>query len=659
MATITPDAPTAEGSSKTPAQIMQEKADAEEHHHAFVEEVVDEEDIEHPPPSLPTPANGDDAEDGTEETTNGAMSAKAAGKQKATGKPATLDTQSDEAFPALGAGPKPSAPASQKPGWVANAALRTAPNGSKPSSRPASSGVPTPSSTPGFMTPTAGGRNNISLPGRGQDVLEIDSKDLDRSKNIRGILDTVKRRYGVTVTPSEMAGKTRLVAEGPKGKVTEALMVVSKELTTEQTIKVEIPSAVSPQIIGKGGSNIKQLEGQFNVRIQIKRSSETAPSGAEDLRSDVVEITGHAAQVRQVHEKILNRVKELQPKVDLPVRAIPPELYPFIAGRHAAQIQQMEQDNDLRIQVPPFYRRQQMPPARQPNEPLFMPHGDSHIVVSGEQAEAMQARMALEQLAQQLQAELILEELASEQILHPYVVGDRGMDPLEFLERTGCAIILPPPGEDTDDIHIIGPQDRIGEGRALAEELMSKKHNRTVDMRKHFADAPSGHDRHSRALAQYLQQKAIEREFKDAHNAEIVFPTAGNGLSDWTVITDDPQKAMSARNDLAKITQAFPASRLGLVDVDPFYHPHLHERHAQGLRNDFGVHMIVPDNEEDPITLVFEGPVEDSPAALPRNRPSPADVKAFEQALQQAQAQLLGGIPQQPISQKNVGVPRK
>ena len=328
MATITPDAPTAEGSSKTPAQIMQEKADAEEHHHAFVEEVVDEEDIEHPPPSLPTPANGDDAEDGTEETTNGAMSAKAAGKQKATGKPATLDTQSDEAFPALGAGPKPSAPASQKPGWVANAALRTAPNGSKPSSRPASSGVPTPSSTPGFMTPTAGGRNDISLPGRGQDVLEIDSKDLDRSKNIRGILDTVKRRYGVTVTPSEMAGKTRLVAEGPKGKVTEALMVVSKELTTEQTIKVEIPSAVSPQIIGKGGSNIKQLEGQFNVRIQIKRSSETAPSGAEDLRSDVVEITGHAAQVRQVHEKILNRVKELQPKVDLPVRAIPPELYP-------------------------------------------------------------------------------------------------------------------------------------------------------------------------------------------------------------------------------------------------------------------------------------------------------------------------------------------
>merc|ERR1712000_126181 len=110
--------------------------------------------------------------------------------------------------------------------------------------------------------------------------------------------------------------------------------------------------------------------------------------------------------------------------------------------------------------------------------PAFVPHGDNHIVVSGEQAAALEARTILEQLAEELQKELLLEELAAEQILHPYIVGDRGMDPLKFLQETGCAVILPPPEHETEDIHIIGPKDKLGAGRNLAEELMSRKHNR-------------------------------------------------------------------------------------------------------------------------------------------------------------------------------------
>ena len=635
----------ADAPAKTPAQIMQEQheAAAAADHHATVEDTIDEEDIEHPPPPHtdgPTPA------------TNGTMSAKAAGKQKATETLGVLDTQDEEAFPSLGPAPKP---APRAGGWGANSAVKSPkPNGT--SSRPTSSGVPTPSSTPGIRTPTTNVRGGVNLPGRFRDQFEIDNRDLDKSKTTKKVLDDAKKKFNVLVStkPVGFASRTAFIAEGIKQRsVTEALMYISKEITVDKTETLDIPTAVSSQIIGRGGANIKKLEAQFNVRIQIDKDSKTA---GPDMA--IVVIKGHAAGVRQVYEQISNQAKALQPKVDLPVRDIPPELFPFLAGTHGPRIQKMQQDRDLQIDIPDFFRRQQTPPTRDEGGPLFSPHGNSYISISGDQAAARQAQQELMRLAQQLQEQLILEELTAELILHPYIVGDRGMDPLEFLEQTGCAVILPPHHHDTEEIHIIGPRDRISRGTDLANELMSKKHNRAVDLQKQFQDAPQGHERHSRALAQYLQRKAIEREFMNSHNAEVLFPRHASAPPSWNVMTDDPTKAMAARNELAKIAQAYPTSRLQLVEIDPFFHPHLDQLHADPFQ-EMGVHMIVPDNGEDAVVLVYEGPTSDSPFAFPRTKPTPSEIKEFEKALQEAEARLMASIPHQGISQAELNVPRK
>ncbi len=656
--------PSAAGFAKTQAQAMQELHEAAETHRPTVEDVVDEDDIEHPPP----PHTDTKEKEPAPTPSSGAMSAKAAGKQKATEKLGVLDTQDEEAFPSLGPAPKPTAaPPSHLSGWAASASKASKTNGAaSATSRPTSSGVPTPSSTPGVMTPTsatAGPRAGVALPGRYVDSFEIGHGELDKNKTLKKVLDDVKKKYNVLVTTksTNFGNSIAFIAEGPKARVTEALMYISKELTVETQVKLEIPSSVSAQIIGRAGTNIKKLETQFNVKIRIERDRREA-SGTDDMRTDVVEIRGHAAQVRQVEAHIASQAKSLQPKVDVPVRSIPPEFYPFLAGRHGQRMQQMQNDHDLQIQIPDYYTWQQQPPPRAGTVnqgPRFTPHGGPHITVSGDQAKARQVQHELERLAEQLEQELALEELACEQILHPYIVGDRGMDPLKFMERTGCAIVVPPPRHDTEDIHIIGPRDRLGHGRNLAEELMSRKHNRVVDLNKQYQDAPQGAERHSRALAQYLQRKAIQREFENSYSAEIIFPTSIAASPSWNIITDDPQKALSARNELSKITQAYPTNRLRLVEIDPFFHPHLEQLHADQMQNNLGVHMIVPDSGEDPVVLVYEGPMSESPFALPRRRPTQSEVAEFEKALQEAQGLLLGSIPHEGISVDDFTVPRK
>lgn len=98
-------------------------------HHTLIEDVVDEEDIIHPPPSMHLGA--DTKPDSAPVEPAQPMSEKAAGKQRAKEEPVSppfetrtngtpsLNTHSEEAFPALGGGPKATAPASTPLAWGA------------------------------------------------------------------------------------------------------------------------------------------------------------------------------------------------------------------------------------------------------------------------------------------------------------------------------------------------------------------------------------------------------------------------------------------------------------------------------------------------------------------------------------------------------------
>lgn len=636
--------------TKTPAQLLAEQhgqQEHHEHHNPTVEEVPDEDDIQHPPPAVNHPQHT------ASQGTNGVMSEKAAGKQKASDKPAVVDTQDEEQFPSLGATTKPS---TQTPGWGAG----TGPKLDRSSGPSPVSKVSSPLTTSTRPAVSAG-----NLPNTNRDHFDVEVGDINPSKSIQKVLADAKRKYRVNTGVQEIGmGKARrFYAEGPQKKeVRDALMDISRAITVERVVQIPVPAVASPTLIGKGGANIRKLEQDHGVKIQIKRDQRPASTDPDDPRIDLVEVRGDAAATRVVNSKIAAMVKEKQPKIDMPMRNVPPEFYPFLAGRHEQDIQRLRDEHDLEINIPPYHIWQAQPPPQPTSDTrlAFVPHGDSHIVVSGDQEAATKARREIEQLVRQLEDELTLEEYTADQVLHPYLIGgQRGMDPQEFMRQTGCALVLPPGSHRTDDLHIIGPADKIPAARDLADKLISSQYNRQLDLGNHYANAKMGADRHSRGLAQYLQQRGIEREFRENHKSEVVFPTHRDAGPSWSVISEDAQKAVAAKNDLTKITQAFPTSRIQLVDVDPFYHPHMVDRYQQKLQDEYNVLMIVPEDGSDPVVLVYEGPQMDTRSPLPRQRPTSPEVKQFEQTLAAAEAMLMAEIVVGEVPSRNIDVPRK
>lgn len=117
-------------SSKTPAALLSEQHARDQDHKVTVEDVQDEEDVKHPPPSSLVKAESVLASDANSKKST------VSEPQPARKAPA-LDVQSEELFPALGSGPKSKAPANVPMSWGARTGAATTPaNGVSGTSQP-------------------------------------------------------------------------------------------------------------------------------------------------------------------------------------------------------------------------------------------------------------------------------------------------------------------------------------------------------------------------------------------------------------------------------------------------------------------------------------------------------------------------------------------
>ncbi|QKX58723.1 uncharacterized protein TRUGW13939_05850 [Talaromyces rugulosus] len=626
-------------SSKSPAAMLSEQ---HEKHNVTIEDVVDEEDILHPPPSSAVNPTTSQSSDDV---------APAAPTPK---KAPVFDVQSEELFPALGGGPKSKAAANVPAAWGAKkpGVTAAAPNGSAAASQP---------SAPSEFSSVP---KIISLPGKHAEQLRLaPSQMLPRSqlkKPVRDILRDITKRSKATV---DMRGGPNgsIIFEG-KGSVDavrQALKDVAQQVGSKQSVKVPIPASARAHIIGRGGAVVQDIQQRTGARVQVPRADESAPGDEDDdsITIDVL-IEGDAVAAEMARREIEAIVKERASNINLRLKSIPPEFFPFIAGAHNSHVNDIEERTKAQIRVPRYDTWLKQPPPQEagPGQIRFVADPDRHIHISGERNAAQVARAEIERRAAELQAQLTLRQLAINRGQHQFILGDSHTALHEFLADTGCAVILPPTSEDSEFLTITGPPEHIEAGINRAMDLATSMQMASIDLSRQHSAA------HARALTSYLQQRRIIRELERAYDARIVLPQAIDRPVTWEVYSRDGKNTIRARSDIMNLLQAHPPARLRSVPVDPFFHPFLSSRSTTQLKDQYGVHLIVPDDVNSPeVVLVYEGQQEpDSEFQIPRQKPSGEELAQFERALQSAQEYLISTLGDQTnIVQNSVPIPAK
>lgn len=687
-----------ESQSLTAAERLQQKHEANAAHGPMIEDVIDEEDVAHPPPSMHLAHDSEPTRNPVEQTQP--KSEKAAGKQKVRDEPsqmpvkskpngvASFDAQDQEAFPALGSGLKAPVPAPAAMAWGAKkpSSLHAGVNGANGNATPSSmSSSRTSTPTSGLMTPAS---NNASrglqtrglsmpqqmpMPGRHSERIQFAPSQLlprdQLRKPLQDVLRSINKSSKARVEmKSGPNGNIIFEGTGPIDAARQALKDLAKEVGSKQHVKIPIPLSVRPHVIGRQGAVVQGISKRTGARIQIPKAEDAPNPELEDddnLTIDV-SIEGDAVAAEMARREIEAIVNERTSTVNLRLRDIPAEYFPFIAGPHNSGVNALEDGRQIKVQVPHYHTwsEQQPPQAPSSGMPVFLPSSDNHIRISGDRLAAQEARAAIERQVQELRRQITLSQFPIERGRHQFISDSRGASLNDILAETGCAVILPPVSEDTELLTVIGPQDRLELGTNKVIDLASSMQMSLVDIARQHANAPLGPQAHARALTRYLQQRQAIAQLERQFDARIVLPTLENGPTSWEVYHKDGRNGIRARQDITNLVSAHPPARLRHVEIDPFFHEHIHRQAAQRVRDDFGVHLLPPEaiDQEPHVVLVYEGP---SPSdggeyELPRQRPSTDEVAEFEANLRQAQDFILGLIQgQQDIGAASVEVPPK
>ncbi|KAK5163974.1 uncharacterized protein LTR77_010370 [Saxophila tyrrhenica] len=682
--------PSTNGSSATAGdgmsaaeRLMQQHAADDEAHKVTIEDVPDEEFTLHPPPSgaASLPISNDPSRVATPSGEQG-LSGKAAGKQPmrdepqqapAPKKPA-IDTQSEDAFPALG-GPKaqPAAaaptPWSRKPAAVGKAANgmsngmangSAAPSNVSPRTSTPMSGIMTPSSTaPSQRGPTP----QMTMPGRYSEQIQLHPSMMtprnQLKKPVNDILRDINKRSKANVEmKAGPGGVVVFEGTGPVDAVRVALKEVATQLCSKQNLQVPVPASVRGKIVGKQGATIQAISKKTGARINISKQ-EAAEILEDDEMDTTVDVTieGDPFAVQMARQDIERIVNEHTSSVNTRLKHIPPEYYPFLNAHPRTNA--LRESRDLKMQIPQYHTWEDQPPQapanRQPAS--FNPQAGMPIQLSGDRQAVADARAEIERQMQDLQRQLTLEQMAIERGRHQFIVGNMGTSLNDFLAETGCSVIMPPPGDDSETLTIVGPPERIEEGMNKIMDLASSMSMASADIAKQHANAPRGAQAHARDITRYLQQRQAIEELERMHNARIVPDSTGA----WQIYARDGKNAMKARSDVMNLISGHPPTRFHPVEVDPFYHEHLRQQAASNIRQQHGVRVILPEEGDDaPVLLVFEDRTPSPEYQLPRRQPSAQDTQAFQQALQQAQQEILGMISgREQIVNREVEAPVK
>jgi predicted PilT family ATPase len=343
-------------------------------------------------------------------------------------------------------------------------------------------------------------------------------------------------------------------------------------------------------------------------------------------------------------------VNERTSTVNLRLKDIPAEFYPFLAGPRNVHTNKLTSGRDVNIQIPSYRTWQsQAPPQATRGQPIpFAPQANFPIHVSGERVAAQQIQAELERRAQQLRQQLAIEQRSIERGRHQFIVGEKDNSLHDFLEETGCSIVMPPNSDDSETIYIVGPPNKMEQGINKLEDLAASMTMATADAaRQHKGPNAQAH---AHNLTRYLRQRQALAQLEREHEASIVAPKDRDAPTGWEIYARDGKKSMNARGDIVNVFGAHPPSRFATMDVDPFYHQFLQQRNAPKVRQDHGVHIVFPDEaEQSPeLILVFEGDTPYDEYCIPRQAPSPAEIKAYQQGLQDAQRFILGLTKDQP-----------
>lgn len=263
---------------------------------------------------------------------------------------------------------------------------------------------------------------------------------------------------------------TTITLRGPKSAVdalaTKAAAFVEQEKEDEKergfTLTFDFPQKFANHLIGKGGSNIKELRDRFDVEIQVQDGE--------------VELKGPKAKAEAARHHIQNFSRTLADEFTH-VLKIDPKYHRELIGAQGGQINRLQ----TRYKVLIFFPRsakaasddQSNADAASENggKPRRQQQAPDEVIIRGPKKGADEARDELFSLHKYLEEHSVTATIPVQQKQVGSLIGQGGAALDELRQLTGARIDVPADRDaDTVEISIKGTASQVAKARKILEE---------------------------------------------------------------------------------------------------------------------------------------------------------------------------------------------
>lgn len=345
-----------------------------------------------------------------------------------------------------------------------------------------------------------------------------------------------------------------ILISGKRSNVEDARSRLVRELQTQANVEVSIPKEFHGNVIGKLGSNLRQMEKDYLCRIYMP---------GRDEKSDIIKIVGPNEYIVGAARKI-KEIGENMAKQATEVIQIPRDFYPWIRGPFNETYERLVNVIGAKVNIPP---------SNSKNET---------IIVTGERENVEQAAQEIRSIYESKKHSVKSLTCKLPKAQHRFIIGTKRSGIEEILRDTDVVVEVPPEDEESDTLTLRGPQDRLGDALALvyskASSIISAE-IRYAEWMRRFLIGPKG------ATLQSLvpKQEKLKLEFEDGGLIYLEGPP------------ETVKAAQQALNvEIARLTKELSSE---VVRVPPAFHRHLIGRNGalvNKLKDENDVQIAIP-----------------------------------------------------------------
>jgi len=228
-----------------------------------------------------------------------------------------------------------------------------------------------------------------------------------------------------------------VVVTGKQSDVNEAKKQIMAQLTQQGSINVFIPKAHHRFILGKQAETLKALERETGAKISV-------PKISDEAKEEPIVITG-AKEAMQEAKARIEKISAGQFERHRETFNAPIWTHPFIRGGNDSNLNALKTKYGIvAIDVPP--------PSAEKTE----------VVVRGPEKGAVAAAIELKELVKRKEKNCKTVDITIDKKQHKFVIGPRGRNIQDVLEKTGVSVEVPAQADASPVIKLRGEQADMG-----------------------------------------------------------------------------------------------------------------------------------------------------------------------------------------------------